>query len=258
MNQTEIESVLKQWLANRRKAAADPAGAARALAVWIGYLEEQGAIHNLTALKTAAEMLDRHALDSLAPFADGATPPGFDPGAVRRVLDVGSGNGFPGAALAALDPAWQVELLEATGKKCRFMADAAARAGLGGGRVAVVPGRAETLGQEKGRRATYDLVVARGLADLAVAAELCLPFVKVGGWWCAWKGPRVEEELPRAAWAIKLLGGGEAVRVGYVRSDAPDAGGGVAVWIRKERPSPAEYPRRDGVPSSKPLVRPGG
>jgi len=168
------------------------------------------------------------------------------------VVDVGSGAGFPGAALAAARPAWNVTLLDARRKRCDFCAGAAAGAGLAN--VATLWARAEAAGAVASpRRGAADAVVARAVAELRVLAELCLPLVAVGGVFVAAKGPAPDAEVAAAVAAIAAAGGGgaEVVRL------APLPGGGTParslVLIRKIAPTPPGLPRRAGVALKRPL-----
>lgn len=196
----------------------------------------------------------RHLADSfdfLPPLdaaADGA--PSFS------VIDVGSGAGFPGAALAAARPRWRVTLVDSLRKRVDFTARAAAGAGIPNCRA--VWGRAEDVGAVAPTAGTVplresgDAVVARAVADLRVLAELCLPLVRVGGVWVAAKGPDPDGEVAAAAAAIEALGGGRA-RVRRL----PPLGAGLPertlVVVVKERATPAAYPRRAGTPAKRPL-----
>jgi 16S rRNA (guanine527-N7)-methyltransferase len=163
-------------------------------------------------------------------------------GEARTLVDVGSGGGMPGIPLAIARPELAVTLLESDGRKAAFLVHAAASLALD---LEVVAERAEEVGRGP-RRETFDLAVCRALAAMPVVAELCLPLVRVGGRLLAMKGEAWEE----AESAARLLGGGTP-RV----LPAPSAArpGGVVVEIEKVAPTPADYPRRSGVPARRPL-----
>ncbi|NLD84270.1 MAG: 16S rRNA (guanine(527)-N(7))-methyltransferase RsmG [Clostridiales bacterium] len=191
-----------------------------------------------------AEMPARHFLDSLLPLRDTAY---FFPGA--RLIDVGSGAGFPGLALAAARPDVTVTLLEAQGKRCRFLN--AVRERLRLQNVAVIQDRAETLGRDPAHREGYDLAVARAVAGLNVLLEYLLPFVKEGGYALCWKGPAAEEELNDGRAAATALGG----EIGAFREMISPAmeGRHLIVPVYKcERTAP-QYPRKNGMPAKRPL-----
>jgi 16S rRNA (guanine527-N7)-methyltransferase len=200
---------------------------------------------NLTAITDPAEIAILHFFDSLTCLAAAS----FGPNA--RVIDVGSGAGLPGIPIAVVRPDLRLTLLESTRKKCRFLSDVASSLDLIG--VSVDCRRAEDAGRDPLLRGTFDVAVSRAVADLAVLAELCLPFVKVGGLMLAMKGPRVEEEMEQARRACAILGG----EIEFTRSFALPApvepADRVVVGIRKISPTPDRYPRRAGMPAKRPL-----
>ncbi len=167
-------------------------------------------------------------------------------GHASRVIDVGSGGGLPGLALKIARPELWVTLVEADGRKAAFLVRACAELGLLG--VEVVNQRAEDAGHDDRMREHFDVAVARALAPMPVLAELCLPFVRVGGRLLAQKTR--SEDLAVAARSIELLGGGPADVVPAPSRARHD---GVIVAVEKISPTPAEYPRRAGVPAKKPL-----
>ena len=140
-------------------------------------LLEWNARFNLTAITDPAEIVTRHFLDSLT-VAQGL-PADLRAG-MPRVLDVGAGAGFPGLALAIAFPAWRVTLLEATGKKVRFLEAVIAEMGATNART--LTGRAEEVAHQPGQRGAYDVVTARAVASLPTLLEYCAPFAAVGGW----------------------------------------------------------------------------
>jgi len=162
-------------------------------------------------------------------------------GDARSVIDVGSGGGMPGIPLKIARPDLRVVLLEADRRKAAFLVHAAARLDLD---VEVVAERAETAARGPLREA-FDVAVCRALAPMPVLAELCLPFVHVGGRLLAMKA-RVEE----SADAIAALGGGPA-RIVPAPSTAREHG--VVVIVSKLTPTPDVYPRRPGAPARRPL-----
>ena len=165
---------------------------------------------------------------------------------VTTLVDVGSGGGLPGLPLKIMVPRLQVTLVEADGRKAAFLTQACARLGLPG--VQVVGRRAEDAAHDGDLREVFDVAVARALAPMPVLAELCLPFVRVGGRLLAQKTR--DEDVGAAARAIELLGGGTA-RVEPAPSRARSAA--VVVVVEKVAPTPEAYPRRAGVPSRRPL-----
>jgi len=162
------------------------------------------------------------------------------------LIDIGSGGGLPGLPLKIMVPGLEVTLVEADGRKAAFLTQACARLGLPG--VRVVGRRAEDAAHDAGLREAFDVAVARALAPMPVLAELCLPFVRVGGRLLAQKTQ--DEDVNAAGRAIELLGGGP-LRIEPTPSRARSAG--VVVVVEKVAPTPEAYPRRAGVPSRRPL-----
>ncbi len=209
-------------------------------------LIEWNARVNLTAITAPEEIVTRHFLDSLT---CALAVPMEGRAASMRVLDVGSGAGFPALPLAIAFPHWRVTALEATAKKVRFMEAACAELALGNVRPLV--GRAEEVARKLGRRGRYELVTARAVATLPTLLEYCCPFARVGGH-CVFpkKGDLAEERAAgrRAAHtlAARLL---DPVSVAVPTLDD----GRVLLVARQERPCPAEYPRPAGAPAKRPL-----
>ena len=200
---------------------------------------------NLTAVTGWEEVQERHFLDSMAVASvfPASVLDGSD-----RLLDVGSGAGFPGLPLKIAYPRIDVTLLEATGKKAAFLRHVVEKLRLEG--VEVVTGRAEEEAHRPEMRERFGAVVSRAVARLDVLAEFCLPFCVVGGVMVAQKGSQVEEELDRARNAIETLGGRVDERGMLVR---PPVGIGTLVTIEKDHVTPPSYPRRPGIPSKRPL-----
>ncbi len=208
---------------------------------------------NLTAIDDPRQVEIRHFLDSLSCLpvlsrlagSTGAAPPGK----AARAIDVGTGAGLPGIALKIVWPSLRLTLLEATAKKVRFLEHVIAELGLR--EVEAIHGRAEELAHDPGHRAVYDLVLARAVAPLSPLLELTLPFLRVGGWLLAMKGPAAAAETMAAERALAVLGGRLhhifPVEVPYLAEDR------FIVAVEKASPTPERFPRRPGVPVRKPL-----
>lgn len=198
---------------------------------------------NLTAITDPQEVAVKHVVDSLLCY-DAQI---FFPGA--KVIDVGSGAGFPGIPLKIVYPDLVMTLLEAQQKRVQFLTSLVQELALTS--VTVVHDRAETAARREVHRDQYHVAVSRAVAPLNVLVELCLPFVRPGGFCVALKGAKYEEELAEAAQAIKLLGG----TVWAVKKTAlPGLEDRRAViYLQKTGPTPERFPRRPGMAAKRPL-----
>lgn len=225
-------------------------GEVERLGAYLGLLLEANERMNLTAIRDEADAWEKHILDALT-LVPVLAPPDLPEDA--QVMDVGSGGGVPGLVLACVMPRARFTLLDATGKKCAFLTDAARALGLPN--VRVVNDRAERVGHDRGERGgdgrtgghrgRYDAVLARAVGRLATLVELTLPLAKVGGLVVLTKGQKADEELAEAKAALHLLHGAHAGTV-----DTPT---GRIVVIEKLRDTPKAYPRGDGEPKRSPL-----
>ena len=193
-------------------------------------LLEKNKVMNLTAVTEPTEVVTRHFLDcaALAPHM----PQG------GRVLDVGTGAGFPGMPLAILCPETEFVLLDALRKRIDFLNEVIAELGLTN--VTAVHARAEDYARDN--RGTFDLAVSRAVADLRVLSELALPMVKVGGAFLAMKAEDCTEEVETAANARMILGAPDAEVLHYT---VPfDEVSRAIVRLQKTQETPEKYPRR--------------
>jgi 16S rRNA (guanine527-N7)-methyltransferase len=201
---------------------------------------------NLTAITDPAEVVERHFLDSLTCVS--AVPAAWRERSIA-VIDVGSGAGFPGLPLAIALPNWRVTLLEATGKKVRFLEAVIAELGLA--HVCAVAGRAEEVAHWPEFRARYDVVTARALAALPTLLEYCCPFARPGGYVIAPKKGDLAEEEAAGVRAARLLGAKLLAPVPVMLPALAD--GRVLLVARQERLCPAQYPRAAGAPVKRPV-----
>ena len=211
-----------------------PAGAAGKLAEYGRLLLEQNRVMNLTAITDPDQVVDLHFLDSAALLTLGVDFRG------KRLLDVGTGAGFPGLPLKILEPSLSLTLLDSLGKRVRWLETVAEALALED--VTCLHARAEEQALLPGFRDAFDLVTSRAVASLELLCELCLPFVRVGGLFLAMKSVDSGPETDRAARGIAKLGG----RL-LTRRDYAIPGAGVrhrAVFVEKISNTPKGYPRR--------------
>lgn len=198
---------------------------------------------NLSAIRDRDGVLLKHIIDSLLIlpyhlFNHGDT-----------VLDLGTGGGFPGLALAIAYPTVRFTLVDATEKKIRAVEAMAKELGLQN--VRCLSGRAEELARKRDMREHFDVVVARALAGFSTLLEYTLPFVKVGGHFIAYQGPELAEECQQYSGVAKKLGG-KIVHVHMTQLPIEGAKRCFIV-IKKEQLTPPPYPRQVGMPKKNPL-----
>lgn len=194
----------------------------------------------LTALREPDEILRIHFVDALCVLR-ASIPPG------ATLLDVGTGAGLPGIPLQIARPDLVVTLVESNRRKVAFLERVASELNLD---LRIELARAESAGQQRGMREAFEIATTRAVARLAVACELTLPFVRVGGKGIFLKGPRLTAELAAGSRAATALGGG-ALQI--VEAEVPDGRRRLVVIVPKNGPTPASFPRRPGIPRRSPL-----
>lgn len=198
---------------------------------------------NLTAIRESQTIRTKHFLDSLSALTELNNP------RPERMVDVGTGAGFPGIPLKIVLPDLKLTLVESVGKKAEFCRHIVECLSLS--EVDVLTIRAEDMGQSVQYREKFDWAVARAVSAMPVLAEYLLPLVRVGGAMLALKGENAHVEVQNAAKAIRILGGN-------LRRVSPVNLPGVAeerylVTVEKIASTPPQYPRRAGLPAKKPL-----
>lgn len=211
--------------------------------IYAAELAEWNTRINLTAITEPDEVRVRHFLDSLAI----SRVIGFDPG--DRIIDIGTGAGFPGMVLAIVFPHIEVTLMEATQKKLGFLEHVAQRLGLKN--VHMLHARAEDAGQDQKHRAKYNIVTARAVARLPALLEYMLPLARVGGFCIAMKGSTAEEELNDSKRALYILNGEAKPLFDYQLPGLEH--NHVLVTVEKTKATPRPYPRKPGTPTRKPI-----
>lgn len=198
---------------------------------------------NLTAITDEDDVALKHFMDSLNSNSTGIIRDGMS------VIDVGTGAGFPGLPLKIALPKIKLTLVDSLNKRIGFLNEVIHELDIVD--VQTVHSRAEDLGKNKSYREKYDVCVSRAVANLSTLSELCLPFVKCGGYFVSLKGPKAAEELETAQKAIGLLGGKLVDVVNYDISDT-DLNHNVII-IKKISQTPTNYPRKAPKPAKEPL-----
>ena len=198
---------------------------------------------NLTTITDLDEFVIKHFIDSIIC----ANYPEYINAA--KIIDVGTGAGFPGIPLSIISPEKEFILMDSLNKRLKIIDELCQRADIKN--VVTLHARAEELAKNKAHRERYDLCVSRAVANMAVLAEYCLPFIKVGGFLMAYKGPEAENEVREAEHALSLLGGrAEEIRNGNLKEFGIDH---KVVVIKKVSNTPSKYPRKPGTPTKEPL-----
>lgn len=211
---------------------------------YLHMLQEWNEKINLTAIVKTEEVYVKHFYDSLT-LAKYITVEEGHP----TLCDVGSGAGFPSIPLKILFPNIEVTIVDSLNKRITFLEQVVNELGLEG--VKLYHDRAETFGQNKTFRASFDYVTARAVANLSVLSELCMPLNKIGGVFVAMKASSATEELEEATKAIKTLGGKFRQDIAFNLPES--AGERHILLIDKKKETPNKYPRRPGTPAKNPL-----
>ncbi len=199
---------------------------------------------NLTGITEYNEVVIKHFVDSLAVNCV------YSFKNTDKVVDIGTGAGFPGLPLKIMYPDVQFTLLDSLNKRIKFLDEVINTDGLN--KIETLHGRAEDYAKNKEYREQYDVCVSRAVANLATLSEYCLPYVKVGGVFIAYKAGQIDEELKASERAVKLLGG-EIVDVHKFTLPDTDIDRTFVV-IKKTAATSKKYPRKAGLPSKEPLA----
>lgn len=198
---------------------------------------------NLTAITEDEEIIKKHFIDSIKCLKfDGVRKAG-------SLIDVGTGAGFPGIPISIMMPEINIVLLDSLNKRVNFLNLVIEKLQLKN--IRAIHGRAEDFAREKGYREKFDIAISRAVANMTVLSELCIPYVKVNGFFVALKGPAIEEELSESKNAVGVLGGKleEIIEVEIEDSDLRHN----LVIVKKEKSTPNVYPRKAGSITKKPL-----
>ena len=211
------------------------------LCIYFSMLQEWNSRMDLTAVTDENEMLDKHFIDSLSVLKyisinDSA-----------KIIDIGTGAGFPGIPLLIMHPSIRLTLLDSLNKRLLFLKEVCSTLDL---TAELVHGRAEEYSRRPEYREQYDLAISRAVANLPSLCEYCIPYVKQGGTFCSMKGSGGETELKSAENAIRILGGKVESVNPFV---LPDQSERTIIVIQKLKSTPEKYPRRGTKINKNPL-----
>lgn len=206
-------------------------------------LVEWNEFMNLTAITEYEDVLKKHFVDSISLIK------AYDVSKNVKLIDIGTGAGFPGLALKIAYPNLQVTLLDSLNKRIKFLDEVIIKLNLTG--IDTIHGRAEDFAKPDKLREKYDLCVSRAVANLSTLSEYCIPFVKIGGKFISYKSEKITEEIEAAGKAISILGGKVEKQVEFTLPDS-DIYRNLFV-IEKVKTTSSKYPRKAGLPAKEPL-----
>lgn len=206
-------------------------------------LQEWNEKINLTAITQDEEIIKKHFIDSIKCFKfDGIKN-------AQSIIDIGTGAGLPGIPIKIVAPEKRIVLLDSLNKRVLFLQEVISKFNLN--YIEAIHTRAEELARKENYRQSFDIAISRAVANMAVLSELCIPFVKINGYFVAMKGPSVEEELNTSKLAINTLGGKleDIIKIDIEDSDLKHN----LVIIKKIKSTPTVYPRKAGNITKNPL-----
>ena len=209
-------------------------------------LVEKNKVMNLTSITEEKDVILKHFADSVALAL---AIPNLEKEKIK-VLDLGTGAGFPGIPLAIAYPDMELTLADSLNKRILFIKEETDKLGLRN--VSAVHGRAEDLARDPEFREKFDLCVSRAVANLSTLTEYCIPFIHNRGFFIPYKSGNVDEEIEKSEKALQILKG-TVERICHY-SLPEDAGERTLVMIRKEGQTPKKYPRKAGLPSKEPIA----
>ena len=206
-------------------------------------LVEWNSFMNLTAIVEYEEVVLKHFIDSVSLYKI------VDLTNINNLIDVGTGAGFPAIPLKIMYPHLKVTMIDSLNKRVKFLNEVIMELGLTD--IVALHGRAEDYARDASHREKYDLAVSRAVANLSTLSEYCLPYVKVGGSFIAYKSEKLSDEAKTAQNAIKLLSGKYENQVEYTLPDSDIYR--ILCEIKKVNKLHSKYPRKAGLPGKEPL-----
>ncbi len=208
---------------------------------YAGLLREWNEKMNLTAITDDEGIAVRHFIDSISILNSQAIPDG------AKVIDIGTGAGFPGIPVKIMRPDVELYLLDSLNKRLIFLEEVCGQLGF---QAQLIHSRAEDSARQEEYREQFDVVVSRAVANLPALCEYCLPYVKVGGIFIAMKGPDGENELAQSEKAFNILGGKVE---NILHTVLPDQSQRTIICLKKTAETPARYPRKGTKINKNPL-----
>lgn len=233
----KFEAVLKKWnlvLTEEQK---------NQFLTYYEMLVEKNKVMNLTSVTEFNEVVEKHFLDSISLWTI------EDLSQRKKVLDLGTGAGFPGIPLKIMFPELEITLADSLNKRILFLQEVIDALKLQN--ISAIHGRAEEMSKQENFRESYDLCVSRAVANLSTLSEYCLPFVRIGGKFISYKSGEIEEEQKNAKNAVFLLGG-KIEKIHKFELDGTELKRSFVV-IDKVKKTPKLYPRKAGTPAKNPL-----
>ena len=210
---------------------------------------ERNKVMNLTTVTDYREAVRKHFADSLAVAQTKAFQKMTGNKRNASVIDIGSGAGFPGIPVKIMFPETRMTLLDSLNKRVIFLNEVIDELQLGN--ITALHDRAEEYVRKDGIRGTFDVCLSRAVANLAVLAEYCMPYVKTGGCFISYKSGMIDEECRNAEKAVRILGGSIETIERFTLPDSDEARS--LVVIRKKSGTPSKYPRKAGIPAKTPI-----
>lgn len=212
--------------------------------IFYDYLVKKNEVMNLTRITDKKEFYVKHVLDSLLISS-------LTKIKNQRILDLGTGAGFPGIPVKIFYPDTELVLMDSVNKKLLFINEVIEMLNIN--KIDTLHGRAEELGHDTLYRESFDLVLSRAVADLSVLSELCIPFVKKEGIFFAYKSYEIGDELINGSYAVFITSGSQP-ETHEIMIPGTDIRRKI-VLIKKKKTTPNIYPRKPGIPSKKPLLK---
>jgi 16S rRNA (guanine527-N7)-methyltransferase len=198
---------------------------------------------NLTAIINEEDIVNKHFVDSLSCIKTGVINNSC------KLIDIGTGAGFPGIPLKIMYPDMDITLLDSLNKRVIFLNEVINKLKLS--KIYPIHGRAEDLARDNEYRELYDIAVSRAVAELPVLLEYSLPYVKLGGYFIGMKGPSLSEEISKSNNALNILGGEikDIININLPQTDIEHK----LLIVKKIKKCPTKYPRKAGSPLKNPL-----